>query len=184
MRSSFPGAMERMNKELWVLLSLFGVALLNQVIAPQRIVLSLYVLPTIASSYFYGRRHGTLTAFASVLLVSCLLIFRSATPGNELFSRDMLSSTWLEVACWGGSLVVTGYLMGALYEHKSQQIAELRETNQGVLLILRHFISKDAYTENHCYRVSVYATRIAAQLDLPADRIEDVRAAALLHDIG
>src|SRR5262245_66471093 len=51
-------------------------------------------------------------------------------------------------------------------------------------MILRHFISKDTYTENHCYRVSVYATRIAAQLDLPADRIEDVRAAALLHDIG
>jgi len=176
--------MERMNKELWVLLSLFGVALLNQVIAPQRIVLGLYALPTIASSYFYGRRHGTLTAFASVLLVSCLLILHSATPGNELFSRDMLSSTWLEVACWGGSLVVTGYLMGTLYEHKSQQIAELLETYQGVLLILRHFISKDTYAETHCYRVSVYATRIAAQLDLPADRIEDVRAAALLHDIG
>lgn len=185
MRSSFPREIERVNKELWFLASLFGIALLiNQVIASQRIVLSLYVLPTIVSSYFYGRRHGTLTAFASVLLVSCLLIFRSATPGNELFSRDMLSSTWLEVACWGGSLVVTGYLMGALYEHKSQQIAELRETNQGVLLILRHFISKDTYTEHHCYRTSVYATRIAAQLDLPADRIDDVRAAALLHDIG
>ena len=184
MRSSFPGAIERMNKELWVLLSLFGVALLNQVIASQLIVLSLCALPTIASSYFYGWRHGTLTAFASVLLVSCLLFFHSATPGNELFSRDMLSSTWLEVACWGGSLVVTGYLMGTLYEHKSHQTAELRETYQGVLLILRHFTSKDTYTENHCYRVSVYATRIAAQLDLPADRIEDVRAAALLHDIG
>jgi putative nucleotidyltransferase with HDIG domain len=96
----------------------------------------------------------------------------------------MLLGTWLEVAVWGGSLVITGYLMGTLYEHKSQQIAELRETYQGVLLILRHFISKDTYTENHCYRVSVYATRIAAQLELPADRIEDVRAAALLHDIG
>jgi putative nucleotidyltransferase with HDIG domain len=85
---------------------------------------------------------------------------------------------------WGGSLMVTGYLMGTLYEHKNQQINELRETYQGVLMILRHFISKDTYTENHCYRVSVYATRIAAQLNLPTDRIEDIRAAALLHDIG
>jgi putative nucleotidyltransferase with HDIG domain len=32
--------------------------------------------------------------------------------------------------------------------------------------------------------VSVYATRIAAQMNLAPDRIEDVRAAALLHDIG
>jgi putative nucleotidyltransferase with HDIG domain len=51
-------------------------------------------------------------------------------------------------------------------------------------MILRHFISKDAYTENHCFRVSVYATRIAATMGLSDDRIEDVRAAALLHDIG
>jgi putative nucleotidyltransferase with HDIG domain len=173
------------NKELWVLLSLFAIALLlNQVIASQRMVLSLYVLPTIASSYFYGRRHGTLTAFASVLLVSGLLIFRSSTPGSELFSTAMLLGQWLEVSVWGCSLVITGYLMGTLYEHKNEQINELRETYQGVLLILRHFISKDTYTENHCYRVSVYATQIATELNLSNDRIEDVRAAALLHDIG
>jgi putative nucleotidyltransferase with HDIG domain len=185
MKSRLPSSVERVNKELWVILSLFAIALLlNQVIASQRMVLSLYVLPTIASSYFYGRRHGTLTAFASVLMVSGLLLFRSVTPGAEQLSRAMLLGQWLEVAVWGGTLVVTGYLMDTLYEHKNQQINELRETYQGVLLILRHFISKDSYTENHCYRVSVYATRIAAGLNLPVDRIEDVRAAALLHDIG
>jgi putative nucleotidyltransferase with HDIG domain len=173
-------ALERVNKELWVVLLLFAIALLlNQVIAAQRMVLSFYVLPTIASAYFYGRRHGTLTAFASVLLVVALLLFR-----NSAAAQSMAFAGWLEVVVWGGSLIVTGYLMGTLYEHKNQQINELRETYQGVLLILRHFISKDTYTENHCYRVSVYATRIAAQLNLPVDRIEDVRAAALLHDIG
>jgi putative nucleotidyltransferase with HDIG domain len=51
-------------------------------------------------------------------------------------------------------------------------------------MILRHFIAKDSYTENHSYRVSVYAAKIATALDLPPDRVEDVRAAALLHDIG
>jgi putative nucleotidyltransferase with HDIG domain len=177
------GALERVNKELWVVLSLFAIALLlNQVIA-QRMVLSLFVLPTIASAYFYGRRHGTLTAFASVLLVVGLLLFRSSVNGPTA-AATMGFADWLEVVVWGGSLVITGYLMGTLYEHKNQQISELRETYQGVLLILRHFISKDSYTENHCYRVSVYATRIAAQLNLPTDRIEDIRAAALLHDIG
>jgi putative nucleotidyltransferase with HDIG domain len=183
-RLRLTGSLERVNKELWVVLSLFAIALLlNQVIASQRMVLSFYVLPTIASAYFYGRRHGTLTAFASVLLVVGLLLFRNTVTGGETV-RTLAYAEWLEVVVWGGSLVVTGYLMGTLYEHKNQQIHELRETYQGVLLILRHFISKDTYTENHCYRVSVYATRIAAQLNLPPDRIEDVRAAALLHDIG
>ena len=178
-------AVERVNKELWVILSIFAIALLlNQVIGSQRMVLSLYVLPTIASSYFYGRRHGTLTALASVLMVAGLLVFRSSVPGNEMFTSAMLWGQWLEVAVWGGTLIITGYLMGTLYEHKNEQIKELRETYQGVLMILRHFISKDTYTENHCYRVSVYATRIAAEMNLGIDRIEDVRAAALLHDIG
>lgn len=61
---------------------------------------------------------------------------------------------------------------------------ELRDTYNGLLLILRHFISKDKYTENHSYRVSIYAAKIAAYLNLGSGRIEDVRAAALLHDIG
>ena len=182
-RQHLTSSLERVNKELWVVLSLFAIALLlNQVIAAQRMVLSFFVLPTIASAYFYGRRHGTLTALASVLLVVGLLLFRSVSGVSA--AQTMSPTDWLEVVVWGGSLVVTGYLMGTLYEHKNQQINELRETYQGVLLILRHFISKDTYTENHCYRVSVYATRIAAQLNLPSDRIEDVRAAALLHDIG
>ena len=185
MKRSLPRALEHVNKELWVLFSLFAIALLlNQLIAAQRMVLSFYVLPTIASAYFYGRRHGTLTAFASVLLVVGLLIFRNSTPTDTGLQVSVPFSQWLEVAVWGGSLVVTGYLMGTLYESKNAQINELRETYQGVLMILRHFISKDTYTENHCYRVSVYATRIAAQLNLSPDRVEDVRAAALLHDIG
>src|SRR4030095_7982609 len=102
------------------------------------------------------------------------LMFRTTVPGSELFTAAMLWGQWLEGAAWGGTLVINRYPMGTRYEHKNEQINELRETYQGVLMILRHFISKDAYTENHCYRVSVYATRIAAQLNLPADRIEDV----------
>jgi putative nucleotidyltransferase with HDIG domain len=185
MKSQLPRAFERVNKELWVVLSVFAIALLlNYLIAAQRMVLSFYVLPTIASAYFYGRRHGTLTAFASVLLVVGLLLFRNSTSTDAGIHFAVAYTQWLEVAVWGGSLIVTGYLMGTLYEHKNLQINELRETYQGVLMILRHFISKDTYTENHCYRVSVYATRIAGQMNLPGDRIEDVRAAALLHDIG
>ena len=121
-------ALERVNKELWLVLSLFTIALLlNQVIAAQRMVLSFYVLPTIASAYYYGRRHGTLTAFASVLLVVGLLLFRNPVTGSPA-AVSMTYTDWLEVVVWGGSLIVTGYLMGTLHEHKNQQINELRET--------------------------------------------------------
>jgi putative nucleotidyltransferase with HDIG domain len=61
---------------------------------------------------------------------------------------------------------------------------ELRQTYRGLLLILRQFITKDKHADNHSYRVSLYATRIAAYLGFNAQRMETLRAAALLHDIG
>ncbi len=176
--------LEEVNKELWLILSLFALAgMLNTLVASQRVVLGLYTLPTVASAYLYGRRHATLTAFASVLLVVLLDWFNP-----HLFpSHDAMSLTegpLIDLTIWGGTLVVTGYLMGTLYDHKARQVCELRETYEGVLMILRHFISKDQYTENHSYRVSIYASKIAEELGFSQDRIEDVRSAALLHDIG
>jgi putative nucleotidyltransferase with HDIG domain len=145
-------------------------------------ILSLYSLPTLFSAYVYGRRHATLTAFASVLIV-VLMILQSPSYQAAPTAAAFLDQ-WLDVAAWGGTLIITGYLMGTLYEHRTAQLRELRDTYNGVLILLRHFISKDKYTENHCYRVSVYAARMASRLDLSSDRIEDVRAAAMLHDIG
>jgi putative nucleotidyltransferase with HDIG domain len=184
LKSRFLRRLEQANKELWLVFSLFALAgLLNSLVASQRVVLGLYTLPTVVSAYLYGRRHATLTALASTLLVVLLAWFnpellewqgKVLLPGGE----------WIDVVIWGGTLMVTGYLMGTLYDHKTEQMRELRDTYNGVLLILRHFISKDPYTENHSYRVSVYASRIAEALDFGPERIEDVRAAALLHDIG
>jgi putative nucleotidyltransferase with HDIG domain len=178
------GRLEEVNKELWLLLSLFGICLLlNLVVDGQRMVLSFYTLPTLGSAYLYGRRHATLTALGSVMLVFLMTwynpVLLAATAGFQVPGER-----WLDIIVWGGVLIVTGYSMGTLYEHSSRQINELRQTYHGVLMILRHFIAKDSYTENHSYRVSVYAATIATQLELPMARVEDVRAAALLHDIG
>jgi putative nucleotidyltransferase with HDIG domain len=174
---------EAVNKELWIVLSMFLIAaVLNFAVASPRMVLVLYTLPTLGSAYFYGRRHATLTAVASVLLVSLL---SSVAPGVLAGPPQVAGATpWLDVLMWGCVLVLNGYLMGTLYEHKNAQLHELRETYYGVLEILRHFIANDKYTENHCYRTAIYAVRIAAYLDFSPEDLEDVRAASLLHDIG
>jgi putative nucleotidyltransferase with HDIG domain len=188
MKHSAVRRFEQVNKELWILLSLFIIALmLNYVVASQRMVLGFYVLPTLGSAYLYGRREATLTAFASVLMVVLLLMYGDAFSGREAAAVTVVEpfyTKWLDVMVWGGSLLITGYMMGTLCERKNSQLQELRDTYHGVLMILRHFISKDTYTENHCHRVSVYATIIAATMELSSAVIEDVKAAALLHDIG
>ncbi|HSK08640.1 MAG TPA: HD domain-containing phosphohydrolase [Vicinamibacterales bacterium] len=175
--------LEVVNKELWILLSVFVIAaILNFAVTSQRMVLALYTLPTVLSAYCYGRRHATLTSLGSALVVTLILY---ANPG--LLQASAISSSlavWIDVGLWASVLLVTAYAMGTLYEHKTAQCEELRHTYFGVLEVLRHFISNDKYTENHSYRVSMYALRIGARLDLAPRALEDVRAAALLHDIG
>ena len=179
--SPFLRHFEKVNKELWLLLSIFVIALLLNVLTDaQRLVLSFYTLPTIAAAYLYGRRHATLTAFGSVLVVLLLAVTRQ---GNFV-GRQLGAAVWLDLLSWGSMLIITGHLMGTLYDVKNGQLKELRQTYDGVLVLLRHFISKDEYTEHHSYRVSEYAARIGARLNLSTSRLEDLRAAGLLHDIG
>ena len=172
------------NKELWVIFSMILiVGAMNYLLASQRMLLGLYTLPTLFSAYFYGRRHATLTAFLSVLLVGIALYYNPQWLA-ETKNTSFMDAKWYELMAWGGILIVTAYAMGTLYERDKKKVLELREAYQGILVILRRFISNDEYTENHCYRVSVYAAKIAASLGFDAETIEDVRSAALLHDIG
>jgi putative nucleotidyltransferase with HDIG domain len=173
----------RVNRELWLLLTIFVIAgVLNFLVASGSVVLNFYMLPTLFSAYVYGRRHAVLTALGSVLLAVLILYFNPTLLANGMGSHGQQG--WFDVAAWGGILLVTGYVMGTLYERCEQRNRELRETYHGVLMILRQFISKDQYTQNHSYRVSVYAAIIAAQMGMRPEEVEDIRAAALLHDIG
>jgi putative nucleotidyltransferase with HDIG domain len=172
------------NQELWLVLSLFIIAgLINWLVASQHMILEFYTLPTIFSAYVYGRRHAVLTAMASVFLV---VILTRTNP--SLFVSSMPAATgyqhWTELGVWAGLLVITAYAMGTLYERKENHVRELKETYFGVLTILQQFISNDKYTHNHSYRVALYAANIARSMGFDEGKVDDVRAAALLHDIG
>ncbi len=172
----------KVNKELWLILALFAIAaVLNFLMASQRMVLGFYILPTVFSAYLYGRRHAVLTAVASVILVGALTYYNAVLFKQHVFTLG--DQMWFDLAVWGGTLVVIAYLMGTLYERKENNLRELRDSYEGILLILQHLASNDKYSENHPYRVSVCATRIAEALEMDSPRIEDVRAAALLHDV-
>jgi PAS domain S-box-containing protein/putative nucleotidyltransferase with HDIG domain len=44
--------------------------------------------------------------------------------------------------------------------------------------------TRDPYTSGHQYQVSKLSTKIAKELKLPGDKIEGIRIASLIHDIG
>jgi putative nucleotidyltransferase with HDIG domain len=182
--SKFRTGLARTNQELWLVLSLFVIAgLFNWLVASHRMILGLYTLPTIFSAYVYGRRHAVLTSSASMFMVLILLwrntgLFAGSAP--FVLNYDQ----WSELITWGCLLLITAYAMGTLYDKKERHLGELRQTYFGLLTILQQFISNDKYTHNHSYRVALYAASIAARMGLDQVRIDDVRAAAMLHDVG
>ena len=175
------------SKELWLLLSLFAIALLsNFLVDAQRMVLALYTLPTLFSAYKYGRRHAVMTALASTLLVVIVVYFHPPVIPQFMqhhYSFAVPQEKWFDIALWSGILLVIAYAMGTLYERMQSNMNELRESYRGILLILQHIVASDKYSQSHAYRVSICATKIAERMELDSEQVEDIRAAALLHDV-
>jgi putative nucleotidyltransferase with HDIG domain len=174
------------NKELLLIFTIIAfAAVINFFVAGQRLILTFYNLPSLFAAYYFGRRRAVQTAIASTLIVCWLNLMNPialAASEPRIEFRNLMA--WSDIAVWAGLLLITAYATGTLYESKERNFTELRETYNGVLEILSHFISNDKYTQHHSYRVSVYAMRLARQLGLGEERVEDIRAAALLHDIG
>ncbi len=178
-------SLTKINKELVLIFSIIVFAgVINFFVAGQKLVLSFYDLPTLFAAYSFGRTRAVQTAVASVLIVCWLNLMNpvALASGVSVPARTLMA--WSDIAIWGGFLLITAYAMGTLYENKEKSLEEVRETYYGVLQILSGVISNDKFTQNHSYRVSVYAARLAEEMGLADERIEDIRAAALLHDIG
>ncbi len=67
----------------------------------------------------------------------------------------------------------------------TRQAAEISLLNEELLVALAKATDmRDPYVMEHSLNVSRYAKLIATELNLPAERVEMVRKAGLLHDIG
>ncbi|HJX38494.1 MAG TPA: HD domain-containing phosphohydrolase [Anaerolineae bacterium] len=74
-------------------------------------------------------------------------------------------------------------------EERTRELAEKNDELQRLFIsaiesIVLALQAKDEYTEGHSRRVSAHATAIARELSLSAGEVENIRLAALLHDIG
>lgn len=173
--------MRKINPELWLLLFLVLIAaILNFLVASQRMALVFYFLPTLYSAYHFGRRHATLTAVASIVLVVLLVFLNPA-----MFRRhvEMPLGVWFDLTVWGGVLMVAGYATGTLYEKNQKSLREMEEGYDGMLVILQNFLANQKYSETHAYRISMCATKIAEAVGLDGKSVEDIRTAALLFNM-
>jgi hypothetical protein len=175
--------MSKIAKESILLLSLFLIAAMVQFYAESLpMALCLYFLPTLYSAYFFGRRHATLTATASIFLVVLLGFVHDLRPAHRVLSLP--DERLFNFGIWAGILVVVGYAMGTLYERKEAMTADIRDSFSGLLLVLQHFTANEKLGTGESQRVVEASTRMAEAMGLGSDRIELLRSAVLLRDLS
>jgi hypothetical protein len=174
--------MRKINPEISLLLFLVVIAaVLNFLVASQRMALVFYFLPTLYSAYHFGRRHATLTALASVILVSALMYMNPALFTHRV--KLPVDSRWFDVTVWGGVLMIAGYVTGTLYERNQTSLQEMETGYEGMLVILQSFLANQKYSDARAYRTAMCAVKIAETLGLDSKSVEDIRTAALLFNL-
>jgi putative nucleotidyltransferase with HDIG domain len=168
-------------EELLVMTIALIIVLVNFFVIQKLAFLNFYYLPVLVGGYVMGRKMAMLAS----LFCTALIAF-SAINNPQIFSVEkgtLLLAT--ELMVWSGFLILTAYMVGTLYEQKEKKISELRNAYIGVLEILAKYLeSYDRDTRCHSLRVADYASSIAVAMDLPQAEAENIKVAALLHDIG
>lgn len=173
----------KVDKELTIVFLLVAITgIIFFFVANQRAFLNFFYLPVLYGAYCFGKRYATHSALFAIIMVSMVAYFY---PYTFSFHEGGALYRWLDIATWGGFLLVTGYYMGLLYEKKEETNRELRKTYIGIIEMLSLLIdSVDKQTQSHSYRVSMISEIMARQMGLPESEVENIRIAALLHDIG
>ena len=175
--------MSKIAKESILLLSLLLIAATVQFFAESLpMALCFYFLPTLFSAYYFGRRHATLTAFASVFVVALLDFVNNMMRAHRVLTVPY--ERLCNFAIWAGILVVIGYVMGTLYERKQAMTTDIRDSFSGLLLVLQHFMTHEKLGSIENQRVVEVATRIAETMGLGSERTELVRSAVLLRGLS
>ena len=109
---------------------------------------------------------GILPNVLATMPIGILLAYLLQLPGGEY----MLAIFMLP-------LMLARYSFKLYIDSKEQYV-------QMIMALSSAIEAKDPYTEGHSRRVSEYAVRIAQEMHLSSGRVDNLRVAALLHDIG
>jgi putative nucleotidyltransferase with HDIG domain len=164
---------------LIILLSIFAITYL----VPYKIgFLNFFYLPIIAAGYSLGRRMAVLTAFLCILVI---VVFLLLSPSSFFTADTEKIYVIVSLTAWGSFLILTSAAIGYLYEEKEKKIKDLKAAYIGILEILSKYLeSADKYTKGHSVRVSHLSEDIARVMGLRSFERENIKVAALLHDIG
>lgn len=142
--------------------------------------LNFFFLPVILSGYYLGKKKAALTAIFCVLLIVCYLLYQRLLSGS---ATGLLFDEIINLVVWGSFLILTGIVMGAVSEQREIRLKNLSQAYIGVLEILMKYLEVADEVKPHSLRVSLLAGKIAKEMGLDKSEVEDIKSAALLHEI-
>jgi len=167
-------------ERVFVLLLVLAMAAIHALVEQKFAFLSFYYLPMILAGFYGGRRFAVMAGVFVVALVFYYQYFQGLDmlPG---FYPDAL----LALGPWAGFLILTGYVVGGLAEQRAVRLAEVKNAYLATLeLLTYHIESAERNQQGHSNRVADVAAAIGRELNLTESDVENLRVAALLHEVG
>lgn len=161
---------------------LLGIIIINYLVPYKIGFLNFFYLPIIIAGYSMGKRMAVLTAFLCILVVIVFLMLSPSTFFKAGVERIYII---VSLTAWSSLLILTSAVIGYLYEEKEKRIKDLKIAYVGILEVMSKYLeSADRYTQGHSVRVAHLSEDIARVMGLSPREKENIRTAALLHDIG
>lgn len=167
-------------ERILVVLLVASLLVINALIDQKIAFLSFYYLPIILAGFFGGRRF----AVVSGVFIASLVVFFQATRGLGM-EPGLTEDVLLTLIPWAGFLILTGYVVGGLAEQRAARLTDLKNAYLATLEVLTYHIeSAERHQEGHSTRVAQLAADMGAELKLSENEVENLRIAALLHEVG
>lgn len=142
--------------------------------------LNFYYLPVIAAGFYLGRNGAV---WSSVFIVALVGFFQSVVGLGGVPGLDAI--VLITLVPWAGFLILTGYTVGHLADQRKARLEDLTSSYMSMLELLTfHLESSERQSKGHSYRVAERSVAIAKQLEMTSHEQENVRVAALLHELG
>jgi hypothetical protein len=167
-------------EQAFVLLLVLAMVAIHNLVDHKFAFLSFYYLPMILAGFYGGRRFAVM---AGVFVVG-LVFYWQDVQGLDMLP-GLYGDVLLALVPWAGFLILTGYVVGGLAEQRQARLAEVKNAYLATLeLLTYHIESTERHQQGHSNRVAGVAVAIAHELGLPEDDAENLRVAALLHEVG
>lgn len=167
-------------ERLFIVLLVSAMLGIHYVVEQKLEFLSFYYLPMILAGFFGGRRF----AVVSGVFVVTLVFFFQVVQGLGMEAGFTLD-VWMALLPWAGFLILTGYIVGWLAEQRAARLSEIKNAYLATLELLTfHIEATERHQQGHSKRVSDLAVALGREVKLPAEQLEDLRIAALLHEVG